>query len=280
MDKINKSLKSVLKRMEDYKDVDVFETGFPDLDDRLGIDPESGQLIVIASRPGIGKSALALNIATARAVTSKKSVAYFSLEMQSKELSQRLIIQHSKVDSSYFRNCAFTDSSLRKIGKTIAEISQLPIFISDEINLTMSKIRENCLQLQHEGELGIIVIDYIQLIANTVSGPGELDESICIMKELKTLAREMKCPILVLSQVCRGVDDRINKRPYCSDLRPYPTIESDADVIIFIYRDDYYDPDSRSPGIGEIIIAKNRTGETGTVLVNWNSSYVSFLPCR
>ncbi len=279
MVKLNSCLKENLKELEDTErsagEIQGLSTGYPKLDELLlGMQP--GQLVVLAARPAMGKTSLALNIATNACAHHAQPVAIFSLEMLSQELSMRLLSSKSKVDSRRLRTKNFLDTDLRSIGRAVQELSNFPIFINDSGDSTLLDIQSQCRKIQTEYGLGLIVVDYLQLMNphnKVISREQQISE---ISRGLKILAKELECPVIALSQLNRGVETRPEKRPNTADLRESGAIEQDADVVMFVYRDEYYDPNTKEPGVAEIIVAKNRSGETGTAKLAWVGAYTTF----
>lgn len=277
--KINSVLKQNLKELEDTSrkpgQLTGLSTGYPHLDSYLlGMQP--GQLFVLAARPGMGKTAFALNIGVNSVEHSGLPVAIFSLEMMATELSSRLLSSKAKVDSKKLRSKNFIETDLRNIAKAVKELSDLPIFINDE-PVTVFDIQSQCRKIKAEMGLGLVIIDYLQLMKPHNSNPNREQQISEISRGLKEMAKELECPVLTLSQLNRGVENRPgNKRPNVSDLRESGAIEQDADVVMMIYRDEVYNPDSKDRGIGEIIIGKNRNGETGIIKLSWVGRYTSF----
>jgi replicative DNA helicase len=279
MIKLNASLKQNLKELEDTSrltgEISGLTTGYPDLDQRLlGMQP--GQLIILAARPAMGKTSLALNIAVHSCLQSGLPVAIFSLEMLATELSMRLLTGRAKVDSKRVRKKAFLDTDLRSIAKATQELSSLPIYINDSGNTTILDIQSQSRKIKADQGLGLIVIDYIQLMGSTSKTIQREQQIAEISRGLKTMAKELGCPVIGLSQLNRGVESRPNKRPTTADLRESGAIEQDADIVMFVYRDEVYNPDTKEPGIAEIIVGKNRAGEIGTAKLAWVGAYTSF----
>ncbi len=279
MEKLNDCLRENLKELEDMSreagKISGISTGYPNLDAKLlGLQP--GQLVVLAARPAMGKTSLALNIANNVCETHNKPVAIFSLEMLDKELSMRLLSSKAKVDSKRLRTKNFLDTDLRNIGQAVKELSSYPIFINDNGETTILDIQSQCRKIQAEHGLGLIIIDYLQLMNphnKNISREQQISE---MSRGLKTLAKELECPVITLSQLNRGVEARPNKRPMASDLRESGAIEQDADIILFVYRDEVYNPDTKEPGVAEVIVGKNRGGEIGTAKLAWVGAYTSF----
>jgi replicative DNA helicase len=279
MMKLTQALKHNLKELEDTSrtmgEISGLSTGYPRLDELLlGMQP--GQLIVLAARPAMGKTALALNVAVHTCLQSHLPVAIFSLEMVATELSMRLLTGRAKVDSKRVRKKAFLDTDLRSIAKATQELSSLPIFINDSGSTTIYDIQSQCRKIKSEQGLGLIVIDYLQLMGSTNKSIQREQQIAEISRGLKTMAKELSCPVVALSQLNRAVETRPNKRPTTADLRESGSIEQDADIVMFVYRDEVYNPDTKEPGIAEIIVGKNRAGEIGTAKLAWVGAYTSF----
>lgn len=272
MTKISAALKDNLKELatpaKKEGEITGIPTGFNELDKKL-LGMRAGQLVIVAARPGMGKTAFALNIATNAAKETKLPVAIFSLEMLAPELSMRMLSSEARVDSLRIRSRNFLDTDLRNINKTIPELSSYPIFLNDSGSVSIYDIQSQCRKIKTEQGLGLIVVDYIQLMRpHSPSIPREQQISE-ISRGLKELAKEMQCPVIALSQLNRGVESRTDKRPMVSDLRESGSIEQDADVVVLIYRDEYYNEESKKKGIAEVIVAKNRAGEQGTAELSW-----------
>lgn len=271
-------LKTNLKDLEDTSrragDISGLPTGFMELDKKLlGLQP--GQLVILAARPAMGKTALALNMAVNTVKASKLPAAVFSLEMLAPELSQRILQSEARVDSARIRSKNFLDTDLRKIAEAAKTLHSLPLFINDSGDTSILDIKSQCRKIKAEHNLGLVVVDYIQLMKPNPNVQREQQISE-ISRGLKSLAKELECPILALSQLNRSVESRPNKRPLLSDLRESGSIEQDADIVMMIYRDDYYNPDSKEKGISEIIVGKNRGGEQGTAKVMFTGAYTRF----
>ena len=279
MSKLNSCLKINLKELEDSSrgagELSGLSTSFPSLD-RYLLGMQSGQLLVLAARPGMGKTSLALNIGTRSSKSTGLPVAIFSLEMLDSELSMRILSSEAKVDSKRLRTKNFLDTDLRRIGHAVQELSGLPIFINDNGGMTVPDILSNCRKIKSEHGLGLIIIDYLQLMRSHTGNPSREQQISEISRGLKSMAKELQCPVLALSQLNRSVESRPDKRPNTADLRESGAIEQDADIVMMVYRDDFYNKDSKEPGIAEIIVAKNRSGETGTAKLAWVGAHTSF----
>jgi len=251
-------------------------TGFKSLDRKLlGMQP--GQMIVIAARPGMGKTSLVNNIVISACKAHGLPCAFFSLEMMSNELSMRMLSGEASVDSKRLRTKDLRDSDLKNLSKALKELSNLSIFIDDAADKNLIEMRSQCRKIKSEyGAMGMIVIDYLQLMQPHTQARDRVQQVSEISRGLKNLAKEMECPILALSQLNRGATNRPDKKPMLSDLRESGAIEQDADVVMLIHREEAYDPNTPMKGIGEIIIAKNRAGETGDVKLAWIGSQTKF----
>ena len=250
-------------------------TGFIDLDYKTaGLQPSD--LILIAARPSMGKTALALNIAEHVSFRDDNAVAIFSLEMSRDQIVNRLLSLETGITAEILRNGNLKDSDWDALMQGAGVISRSKLIIDDTPAISVSELRSKCRKYKAEKDLKLVVIDYLQLMTagrNIESRQNEISE---ISRSLKSIARELEVPIVALSQLNRGVEQREDKRPMLSDLRDSGAIEQDADVVMFIYRDDYYNKDSPEKGVSEIIIAKQRNGPVGTVKLTWHPQYTSF----
>ena len=258
-------LDRVQEMADNPNDVTGVPTGFYDLD-RETAGFQAGDLIVLAARPSMGKTALAINIAEHVALNEGLPVAVFSMEMGAAQLAVRIVGSIGRIDQGHLRTGKLTDEEWPRLTEAIEKLRNISLHIDESAGLTSSELRANARRLSRKcGKLGLIVVDYLQLMSGSGSGDEnratELGE---ISRGLKMLAKELQCPVLALSQLNRSVETRPDKRPMMSDLRESGAIEQDADIIMFIYRDDYYNKDSKEPGVAEIIIAKQRNGPTGT----------------
>lgn len=258
-------------------DVTGIPTGFRDLD-KMTAGFQRNDLIIVAARPSVGKTAFALNVAQSVAVKARENVAIFSLEMGADQLVMRMLCAEGNIDAQRLRTGALEPEDWSKLTMAMGSLSNSGIFIDDSPGVRMTDIRAKCRRLAKEQGLGMILIDYLQLILGS-GKPGEnrQQEVSEISRSLKGLARELKVPVIALSQLSRGVEQRQDKRPMMSDLRESGSIEQDADIVAFLYRDDYYDKESDSKDIIEIIIAKQRNGPTGTVSLAFRKEYNKFL---
>lgn len=238
---------------------------------------QKNDLIIVAARPSVGKTAFALNIAQNVGVRSRETVAIFSLEMSAAQLVQRIICAESNVDATRLRTGFLENEDWEKITMAIGTLSEAKIFIDDSPALTVADIRSKCRRLKREQGLGLVLIDYLQLIQGRGTSDNRQQEVSEISRTLKAIARELEVPVIALSQLSRGVEQRQDKRPLMSDLRESGSIEQDADIVAFLYRDDYYNQDSEKKNIIEIIIAKQRNGPVGTVELVFLKNYNKFV---
>ncbi|MFC4810104.1 replicative DNA helicase [Paenibacillus sp. GCM10023250] len=252
-------------------------SGFSDLD-KMTSGFQRSDLIIVAARPSVGKTAFALNIAQNVGVRARETVAIFSLEMSAGQLVQRMICAESNVDAGRMRTGYLEGDDWEKLTMAIGSLSEAQIYIDDTPGITVADIRAKCRRLKKERGLGMILIDYLQLIQGR-GKPGEnrQQEVSEISRTLKQIARELEVPVIALSQLSRGVEQRQDKRPMMSDLRESGSIEQDADIVAFLYRDDYYDKESEKKNIIEIIIAKQRNGPVGTVELAFLKNFNKFV---
>jgi replicative DNA helicase len=250
-------------------------SGFSDIDELTG-GFQPGNLVVLAARPSMGKSALMLNIAEHAAVDHEKPVALFSLEMSETELAQRFIASQAKLNGDDLRKGRVRQDRWPKVVKATERLASAPLFIDDSSDIGIMEMRAKCRRLHSKNELGLIIIDYLQLMRPENSGDSRVEQIGQISRGLKMLARELKVPVIAVSQLSRAVESRPDKKPLLSDLRESGQIEQDADVVMFIYRDEYYNRDSERPGEADIIIAKHRNGPVGDVVLTFLSRYPKF----
>lgn len=253
-------------------------TGFRELDGlTAGLQPST--LNVLAARPSMGKTALALTIGANAALRHGKTVGIFSLEMSAVQLVMRMICSEARVDVSRLRGREPSERDFQRLAEAAGKMSEAGIFIDDSVDMTVMELRSRARRLMAEHDLHLVIIDYLQLMQGSGRGGGgenRQQEISQISRGLKALARELDVPVLVLSQLSRAVEARPNKRPMLSDLRESGAIEQDADLVMFIYRDEYYNKESEKQGIAEIVIGKQRNGPTGTVELQFHSSHVRF----
>lgn len=252
-------------------------TGFIDLDYKMaGL--HNSDLILIAARPAMGKSAFALNIATNAAVKAKVPAVLFSLEMSKEQMVNRILCSEAMVDSNKVRTGKIDDDDWIKLADTMGDLSEAPIYIDDTPGISINEIRAKCRKLKLERNIGLVVIDYLQLVqGSSKRASGSREQEISeISRSLKILAKEINVPVIALSQLSRAPEQRPDHRPMLSDLRESGAIEQDADIVMFLYRDDYYNEDSEDKGLAEVIVAKHRAGSTGTVKLVWLGNYTKF----
>ncbi len=252
-------------------------TGFVELDYKTaGLHPSD--LILIAARPAMGKSAFALNIATNAAVKAKTPVVIFSLEMSKEQMVNRILCSEAMVDSNKVRTGKVDEDDWVKLASTIGPLSEAEIYIDDTPGISVMEIRAKCRKLKLEKNIGLVVVDYLQLVQGSNKRVGSREQEISeISRSLKILAKEIGVPVIALSQLSRAVEQRPDHRPMLSDLRESGAIEQDADIVMFLYRDDYYNQESEKKDIAEVIIAKHRSGSTGTVELLWLGNYTKFV---
>ncbi|HWJ02764.1 MAG TPA: replicative DNA helicase [Verrucomicrobiae bacterium] len=249
---------------------------FKDLD-RMTSGWQPSDLVIIAARPSMGKTALVLNMAQNAAVRQKVPVAVFSLEMSKEQLVQRMLCAEAMVDQQRVRTGNLLETDWPKLAVAVGPLSESPIFIDDTVGISVGELRAKARRLKAEHGLGMIVIDYLQLMSGSKKSESRQQEVAQISRGLKAVARELNVPVIALSQLNRGVEQRQDKRPIMSDLLESGAIEADADVIAFIYRDEYYNEDSAKKGIAELIIAKHRNGPVGAVELGFLKEFTKFV---
>uniref|UniRef100_UPI002632CF81 replicative DNA helicase n=1 Tax=Ramlibacter sp. TaxID=1917967 RepID=UPI002632CF81 len=260
-------LDRVQEMADNPNDITGVPTGFYDLD-RMTSGLQAGDLIILAARPSMGKTSLAINIAEHVALHEELPVAVFSMEMGASQLAVRIVGSIGRIDQGHLRTGKLSDEEWPRLTEAIEKLRNIQLHIDETPGLTVSQLRANARRLARRcgGKLGLIVVDYLQLmsVSGSMSDENRATAVGEISRGLKMLAKELGCPVIALSQLSRGVEARTDKRPMMSDLRESGAIEQDADVIMFIYRDDYYNKDSKEPGVAEVIISKQRNGPTGT----------------
>lgn len=272
---LTQAFEKIEKTYASQEKVTGVKTGFTDFDYKTaGLQPSD--LILIAARPSMGKTAFALNIAQNAAVRNKVSTAVFSLEMSKEQLSHRLLCQEALLDSQRLRTGDLNMNDFNNILRAMGALGDAPIYIDDTPAITPMEIRSKCRRLKLEKGLELIIIDYLQLMSGNARNDNRQQEISEISRSLKALAREMNTPVIALSQLSRACEQRADKRPMLSDLRESGAIEQDADVVAFLYRDGYYNPDSENPNIAEVNIAKQRNGPTGMIELVWRSDCTKF----
>ena len=252
-------------------------TGFADLD-RITAGLHNSELILIAARPAMGKSAFALNIATYAAVNANVPVVVFNLEMSKEQVGNRILCSEAMVDSNKIKTGKIDEQDWIKLVSAVGPLSESQIFIDDTAGISIMEIRAKCRKLKLEKNIGLVVIDYLQLIQGSGKKNASREQEISeISRSLKILAKELDVPVIALSQLSRAVEQRTDHRPMLSDLRESGAIEQDADIVMFLYRDDYYNQESERKNIAEVILAKHRAGATGTVELMWLGNYTKFV---
>lgn len=269
------TLESIEAAARSQGSVTGIPTGFLDLDYKMsGLQPSD--LILVAARPSMGKTAFVLNIAEHVVLKEEVPTAVFSLEMSKDQLVKRMLAMNSKVDSQKIRSGELEDEDWTMLAHSAQAIGSSRLIIDDTPGISISELRSKCRKYKLEHNLGLIIIDYLQLMTGGGRQESRQQEISEISRSLKALAREIHAPVIALSQLSRAVEQRPDKRPMLSDLRESGAIEQDADVVMFIYRDEYYNHDSEDAGTAEIIIGKQRNGPTGTVKLAWQSQYTKF----
>lgn len=253
-------------------------TGFGYID-QMTSGLQKSDLVLIAARPAMGKTSFALNIAQHAAIRAGVPTAIFNLEMSKEQLASRIICSEASVGGNKLKDGTLDANDWVSIGENMQRLEKAPIYIDDSSAVSVSEIRAKCRRLKQQHNLGLVVIDYLQLMQGSGKNKGDnrQNEVAEISRSLKILAKEIQVPIITLSQLSRGPESRTNKRPMLSDLRESGAIEQDADIVMFLYRDEYYNPDSPDKNVAECIIAKHRNGETGTVKLWWNGAYTKFM---
>lgn len=250
-------------------------TGFDELNKRTG-GFHGGELILIAGRPGMGKSSFAVNIAEHVSINDKRTVAIFNLEMPKEQIVNRIICSQASVNTGKLRNGEINSDDWEKIGEVVNRVASAPLYIDDTASVTVSQIRAKCRRLKQTKQLALIIIDYLQLMQSSGRPESRQQEISEISRSLKILSKELDVPVIALSQLSRASESRSDKRPMLSDLRESGAIEQDADMVMFLYRDDYYNKDSEEKNIAECIVAKHRNGETGMFKLGWKGEFTRF----
>ncbi|QEI14258.1 replicative DNA helicase [Cellvibrio japonicus] len=277
---VNELLKVTVQKIDELfrsgSDITGVPTGIADLDQRTS-GWQAGELVILAARPSMGKTALALNFVEGALFNQSRPVVVFSMEMPSSALIMRMLSSIGRIDQGKMRNGKLTEEDWPKLSSAVAKLKDKLLFIDDTGGLNPQEMRARVRRIAREhGNPGMIMVDYLQLMTVVGSGEGRTQEISEISRSLKGMAKEFDCPMIALSQLNRGVESRPNKRPMNSDLRESGAIEQDADVILFIYRDEYYNEDSPDKGIAELIIGKQRNGEIGTCRAAFVGKYTRF----
>lgn len=265
-----------LYHQDNVSDVTGVPTGYVDLD-RMTSGMQPGDLVIVAGRPSMGKTSFAMNIGEHVAIEQQLPVAVFSMEMGATQLATRMLCSSGRLDQQRIRTGRLLDEDWPRLTSAIAKMQEAPLHIDETPALTALDLRARARRLARQcGKLGLIIIDYLQLMSASTTGENRATEISEISRSLKALAKELDCPVIALSQLNRSLEQRPNKRPVMSDLRESGAIEQDADVIIFIYRDEVYNPDSTDKGTAEIIIGKQRNGPIGSVRLTFIGAYTKF----
>ena len=281
---ISDVMKSTQAQLEDLakndKEITGISTGFYDFD-KLTSGLHANELIILAARPAMGKTAFGVNIAVNAAINSKKNVALFNLEMSAEQLAMRMIAAAGGIEQNKLKTGRLEHNDWKKVNEAISELSETNLFIEDASGITVSEIRAKCRRLATQGPgLGLVVIDYLQLIQGGARYAGNRQQEVSeISRSLKTMAMELRVPVIALAQLSRGVELRENKRPIMSDLRESGSIEQDADIVMFLYRDDYYNKSAAEQtniSVTELIVGKHRNGSTGTIELLFERSMSNF----
>lgn len=251
-------------------------TGFHGLNNATG-GLHGGELIIVAGRPGMGKSSFAVNIAEYASIHNNIPIAIFNLEMSKNMIVNRIICSQAMVDSQNVRKGEIAAEDWQQICSVIDKLSSAPIYIDDSSSITVSEIKAKCRRLKQTKNLGLVIIDYLQLMQGSGRSDNRQQEISDISRSLKVMAKELDVPVIALSQLSRTSESRSDKRPMLSDLRESGAIEQDADVVIFLYRDEYYNKESADKNIAEVIIAKQRSGSTGTFKLGWQGRFTKFV---
>lgn len=261
------------ERSRSESDISGISTGFKDLDFAItGLN--KSDLILVAARPGMGKTAFALNIALNAAKSSNKDIVVFQLEMSKDQLASRFLASEALIESKKLRTGNLEEDDWLKIARATNTLAKTRIYVDDNSTITVAEIKAKCRRLGDN--LGLIVIDYLQLMQSGKRSDNRAQEVAEISRALKIMAKELNVPVVCLSQLSRAVEQRADKKPMLSDLRESGAIEQDADIVMFIYRDDYYNDESEQKNVAEIIISKNRHGSTGSVYLQWIGQYTTF----
>jgi replicative DNA helicase len=274
-------LTSTLEAIEllhnDSREITGVPTGFPELD-RLTSGLQPSNLIIVAARPAVGKSTLGLDVARHASVRSSVPTVVFSLEMSKTELVQRLMCAECSVDMQRLRTGRMEDTDWTRLTRSLGKLADAPLFIDDSAALTMMELRAKCRRLKQRHGLGLVVVDYLQLMQSSKRVESRQQEVSEISRALKLLAKELAVPVIAISQLSRQTESRSDKKPMLSDLRESGALEQDADMVMFIYREDLYDPESPRKGEADLIVAKHRNGPTDSVTVTFQGQYSRFAP--
>lgn len=269
------SYQTLVENSQNRGGITGLETGFDELNKRTG-GFHGGELILIAGRPGMGKSTFAVNIAEHVSINKKGTVAIFNLEMPKEQIVNRIISSQAGVSTNKIRNGEMNSDDWERIGEVVNRVASAPMYIDDTASITVSQIRAKCRRLKQTRNLSMVVIDYLQLMQSSGRPESRQQEISEISRSLKILAKELDLPVVALSQLSRASESRSDKRPMLSDLRESGAIEQDADIVMFLYRDDYYNKESEEKNIAECIMAKHRNGETGMFKLGYRGEFMKF----
>jgi replicative DNA helicase len=262
-------------QLRDGSEISGISTGLTELD-KITLGFQNTDLLILAARPGMGKTSLALSIAAHVAVNEGKCAAIFSLEMGAEQLAMRLMAMEAHINLKDLRGGRPKESEFRRVADAMARLSEAPLYIDDTPAISLTELRARARRLKLQGRCDMLIIDYLQLMSAPARISSREQQISEISRGLKALAKELKIPVVALSQLNRSLESRPNKRPMLSDLRESGAIEQDADVIMFVYRDEYYHPDSEDKGVSEIIVGKQRNGPTGVAKVSFIAQYTKF----
>jgi replicative DNA helicase len=274
---LTSTLEAIERLHNDNRELTGVATGFPELD-RLTSGLQPSNLVIVAARPAVGKSTLGLDIARNASVRSGVATVVFSLEMSKTELVQRLMCAECTVDMQRLRTGRMEDSDWTRLTRSLGKLAEAPLFIDDSAALTMMELRAKCRRLKQRHGLGLVIVDYLQLMQPSKRVESRQQEVSEISRALKLLAKELAVPVIAISQLSRQTEARSDKKPMLSDLRESGALEQDADMVMFIYREDLYDPESPRKGEADLIVAKHRNGPTDTVTVTFQGQYSRFAP--
>jgi replicative DNA helicase len=276
-DVLTGTLEAIERLHEDHREITGVPTGFPALD-RLTSGLQPSNLIIVAARPAVGKSTLGLDVARHASVRAGVPTVVFSLEMSRTELVQRLMCAECTVDMQRLRTGRMEESDWTRLTRSLGKLADAPLYIDDSPGTTMMEIRAKCRRLKQRHGLGLVVVDYLQLMQPSKRFENRQQEVSEISRSLKLLAKELEVPVIAISQLSRQTEARSDRRPMLSDLRESGALEQDSDVVLFIYRDELYDPESPRKGEADLILAKHRNGPTDTVTVTFQGQYSRFAP--
>ncbi|MDD3223132.1 MAG: replicative DNA helicase [Clostridium sp.] len=270
---LERGFTEIEKLFNNKGEVSGIPSGFPELDEKTS-GFQKGDMILIAARPSMGKTTFALNLAEYAALRASKSIVVFSLEMSKEQLAYKLLCSEANVDMLKLRTGALEDNDWDNIAKASGPLAESKIFIDDTAGISVMEMRSKCRRIKIEHGIDMIIVDYLQLMSG--SGESRQQEVSEISRSIKSLAKEMQCPVIALSQLSRAPEQRTDHRPMLSDLRESGSIEQDADLVMFLYRDEYYNADTEDKNVAECIIAKQRNGPTGTIKLAWLGQFSKF----